>query len=294
MVLYKLVYYFFRFFVFLFRITPFWLLYLLSDFLYFVMKYIISYRKSVIEKNLNKCFPEKTEKEKKIIKHKFYKNFADLFVESLKGFSMSKKELIKRFRSVNTELANKYFEQGKDIILLAGHFANWEWGAAATAENFMHQAAVLYKPISNPLIDRYIREKRARFGVNLQSIYKTSQFFLEKKDKPVAYCMVADQFPTNKKKHKFANFFGTKTSFLHGPENYAKLLNIPVIYLEMKRIERGYYEMKLIEISEYPKNLEENGLTQLYATLMEKSIKTQPEDWIWSHKRWKKELYAFE
>jgi len=293
MILHRIGYYIFIFFVFLFRITPFWLIYLFSDFLYLIMNYIISYRKSVIIKNLNKCFPEKTKKEKIIIKRKFYKNFTDLLVESIKGFSMSKKELLRRTKSIKSEIADKYFAQGKDVIMLAGHFANWEWGAAATAEYFKHQAAVLYKPLSNPLIDNYIREKRARFGVHLVSIYNTSKYFLKKKESPVAYYMVADQYPTNKKKQKYANFFGSETSFLHGPENYAKVLNIPVIYIEIRREKRGFYEIELFEICENTKMFKENELTQLYANLMEKSIKKQPEDWMWSHKRWKKELYSF-
>ena len=293
MILHRIGYYFFIFFIFLFRIMPFWLIYLFSDFVYLIMNYVVAYRKSVINKNLNKCFPEKNENEKRTIRRKFYKNFADIFVESIKGYSMSEKEMLKHFKSVNSELADKYFAQDKDVIMLAGHFANWEWGAAATSENFKHQAAVLYKPISNPLIDNYIREKRARFGVDLISIYKTSRYFLTKKEKPVAYYMVADQYTPNKKKQKLANFFGSKTGFLHGPENYSKSLNIPVIYAEMRRLKRGYYEMKLIELSKNPKELGDNELTQLYANFMEKTIKKQPEDWMWSHKRWKKELYAF-
>jgi len=52
--------------------------------------------------------------------------------------------------------------------------------------------------------------------------------------------------------------------------------------------------MELFDVTENPKELPDNELTQLYANLMEKSIKNQPEDWMWSHKRWKKELYAFD
>lgn len=290
----KIAYYLFLGFIGFIKIVPFWLLYLIADGIYFLMYYIISYRKSVIDKNLTKCFPEKSNKEKQLIRKKFYRNLSDLLIESFKGYSMSQEQMLKRFKAYNEHVADKYFEQGKDVIVLAGHFANWEWGAAATAKSFKHQPAVLYKAISNPYIDQFIREKRARFGVDLVPITQTARYFIKKKEKPVSYYMVADQYPTNKEKQKFANFFGTKTAFLHGPENYAKQLNIPVIYIEMKRVKRGYYSMELYDVTNNPRELADNELTQLYASLMEKSIKGQPEDWMWSHKRWKKELYEFE
>jgi len=290
----KLIYYAFRAFIGLFRIIPFWALYLISDFFYFIFAYLIKYRKSVINKNLHKCFPEKTETEIQMITKKFYKNLCDLFLESFKGFSMSREELIKRFKVYNSQVADRYFDQGKNVIVMAGHFANWEWGSAATAASFKHQPAVLYKPISNLLIDTYIKEKRARFGVEMVSINQTTRYFLKKKVKPVAYYMVADQFAPNTEKQKLVNFFGSKTGFLHGPENYSKQFDIPVVYIEMRRVKRGYYSMEMIDICEHPKELQENELTQIYATLMEKSILKQPEDWMWSHKRWKRELYSFD
>lgn len=290
----KIAYFIFLFLIALFKVIPFWLIYRLSDIVYFIFVYVIRYRRSVINKNLQKCFPEKSKIEIAKIRNKFYRNLCDLFLESIKGFSMSKEDLLQRFKSYNSQDADKYFEQGKDIIVLAGHFANWEWGAAATAENFKHQPAVLYKPISNQYIDKYIQEKRARFGVMLVSIYQTTRYFLKKKPKPVAYYMVADQYPTNKEKQKMASFFGSKTAFLHGPENFSKQLNIPVVYVEMQRVKRGYYSMEIIDVTDKPGELEENELTQIYASLMEKSINNQPESWMWSHKRWKKELYAFD
>lgn len=289
----KIGYYAFLTLIGLMKITPFWVIYRISDMTYFLMYRVIGYRKAVINKNLDKCFPEKSQEEKLIIRKKFYRNLSDLLIESFKGYSLSAEQMLMRFKAFNEQVADKYFEQGKDVIVLAGHFANWEWGAAATAKSFKHQPAVLYKPLSNPYIDRFVREKRARFGVDLVPINQTARYFIKKKEKPVAYYMVADQYPTNKSKQKYADFFGSKTAFLHGPENYAKQLGIPVVYIEMKRIKRGYYSMEMMDVTDKPKELEDNELTQIYAHLMEQSIVNQPEDWMWSHKRWKGELYSF-
>jgi Kdo2-lipid IVA lauroyltransferase/acyltransferase len=287
----KISYYLFLLFNYLVKITPFWLLYRISDVVYLILFYIVSYRKSAVIKNFKRCFPNKSEKELKVLRKKFYKILSDLFLETFKGFSMSKKEIIERFKVINDNVANKYFDQGKDVIILLGHFANWEWAIAPAVEQFKHQSLILYKPISNHYIDKFTQNKRTRLGAELVPINATGKAFMKKKPKPGAYYLVGDQYPPIKERQKMATFFSSQTAFLDGAEKYSKLLNIPVVYMELQRIKRGYYSMEIMDVCENPKDLAENELTQIYASLMEKSIKKQPENWIWSHKRWKYELY---
>ncbi len=286
-----IVYILFRGWIGLIRIMPFRLIYIVSDFVYLILYYIAGYRKAVVIRNLKKCFPEKTEKEIKLLQKKFYKNLSDLFLETFKGFTLSKREFLKRFKAYNSEVSDKFFDQGRDVIVLLGHFANWEWAVATLFESLKHQPAVFYKPISNKYIDRYFKKVRGRFGIELVSVRETRDYFMKKKPKPVAYYMIADQFPPITEKQKLVDFFSSKTPFLHGPEKYATQLDIPVVYLELQRVKRGYYKFRLIDISANPASLAENELTQLYAGLLEESIKKQPENWVWSHKRWKRELY---
>jgi len=294
MVANKIVFYLFFLFIYFFKILPFRILYLFSDFIYFILYVLLSYRKKVVNLNLRKCFPDLDENEIKVLREKFYRIFCDLLLETIKGLTMSKTQLLGRFRAINSHIAGKYFEQNKDVIIVLGHFANWEWAVATLVEEFKHQPAVLYKPISNPLINGYIRNKRARFGIDLVSIHQTHEYFNKAKPKPVAYYMIADQYSSNKSKQLKVNFFNSKTGFLHGPEKYSRLLNIPVLYIEIQKVKRGFYTIELIELCEHPKNLKDSELTQIYATQLEKSIIKQPENWIWTHKRWKKELYAFD
>jgi Kdo2-lipid IVA lauroyltransferase/acyltransferase len=290
----KIVFYLFLLFIYLFKIIPFRILYLFSDFIYFIFYSLLSYRKKVVNLNLRKCFPDLNEKEIKALREKFYRIFCDLLLETIKGLTMPKPVLLQRFKAINNHIADKYFEQNKDVIIVLGHFANWEWAVATLVDEFKHQPAVLYKPITNQFINEYIQKKRARFGIDLVSIHQTHEYFSKTKPKPVAYYMIADQFTPNKTKQITVNFFNSKTGFLHGPEKYSKLLDIPVLYIEIQKVKRGFYTIELIEMSEHPKNLNENELTQMFANQLEKSIMKQPENWIWSHKRWKKELYSFD
>lgn len=290
----KIAYYLFRGLVSVMHIVPFWLLYRLSDFIYLLMSYIVRYRKSVIDKNLLRCFPEKTDKERKLIRKKFYKKISDILVESIKGYTLSEKELLKRFASKGAEITYDNFDQDKNIFVLTGHLGNWEWGNAAISKALKHRPAVLYKPMSNPFIEKYVEVKRGRFGSKMVSIYKSMRYFLEKKEKPAAYFLVADQFPTTREMQKMVDFFGKTTAFLHGPENFSRQLKAPVYFIEIKSVKRGHYAFEFFKLTDDSSQLAENELTQLYASHLEAAIRKQPEDWMWSHKRWKNELYAFE
>ena len=271
----------------LMKITPFYIIYIISDFIYVILYYITAYRKEVVISNLQKAFPEKSSLEIKKITQKFYKNLSDIFAESIKGFAMSDKQMLRRFKTENPETANKYSNEGKDVIILASHYANWEWAAVACGTDFKHHAAVLYKPLSNVFFDTYIKNKRARFGIDMVSIYETRKYFNLPKQKPTAYIMVADQNPSNPKKAVWVDFFNRKTAFLHGPEEYAKEFNMPVLYFDVQRVKRGFYTMKVIELTPKYTDIKKDGLTKIYAETIEEIIRKKPENWLWSHKRWK-------
>ncbi len=276
----------FRFLIVVFYLMPFRVFYLFSDFISLLLNHVIRYRRQVVIDNLHVAFPDKSEKEIGKIANDFYKNLADIILESIRGNAMSEKQLLKRFVIENRDAIDKYHDQGREVIVLAGHNSNWEWGAASTSK-MKHKAAVLYKPLSNKYIDSYIRKKRARFGVDLIPITQTKRYFLKKKDNLTAYIMVADQSPSNLNKAIWIDYFGKKTAFLHGPQNYTDLLQLPVVFFNVNRERRGYYRLTITELTDDPSRLKGNELTKQYAKLLEKNIRKYPEEYIWSHRRWK-------
>ena len=276
-----------RFFSVLIGLLPFWVLYLLSDFLRFVLYNIVGYRKAVVEDNLRKCFPEKDEKEIKRLARLSYKNLADITVESFKGFTMSDKHIVARHKVIKPEMLNQFSEAGRGVILLPNHYGNWEWGAMSPSLQFKHDVVALYKPLSNKYIDRFVRKNRSRTGALLGSIYQTAEIFESHKDIITAYVMASDQSPSNAKKSIWVNFLGRDTAFLHGPEVYARKYNIPVVFVDIQRVKRGFYTMDLTVISDQSKETEPGDITTAYAKLLEAVIQKKPENWLWSHKRWK-------
>jgi KDO2-lipid IV(A) lauroyltransferase len=250
------------------------------------MFYIIKYRKKVVINNLQKAFPNKNKKEINKIAKLFYKNLLDILLESIKGLTMNKQTFLKRFQIINPEYLNNFYNKNISILNLAGHYANWEWGIQAVDMQLKHQVVSIYKPLSNKQLDTYIKTKRERFGMKLVPMDETKNIFTNI-TKPVSVIMAADQSPSNVHKAIWVNFLNIKTPFIHGPEAYAKKLNTPVVYFDVQRVKRGYYTLEIKNITNSPSSLKQNELTKIYAKTLEQIIKHKPQDWLWSHKRWK-------
>ena len=275
-----------RFFIQLFRFVPFKLLYLFADFFYFIMYKVLKYRLNVVRDNLKKSFPEKSEKELKNIEKLSYKNLAQITVESLKAFTMTKEEIFSRHKIINEDDIRHLYKDSGGFIVLPNHYGNWEWGAMSCMQ-MEWQGIALYKPLSNKYLNNYVKKNRSRYGTELVSIYDTARCFVANKDKKKNYVMASDQSPSNSKKSYWVNFLGRDTAFLHGLELYAKKYNYPAIFVDIQRVKRGFYELELTVLSSNPKSLPDGELTKLFANKLEQVIRKKPEDWLWSHKRWK-------
>jgi len=268
-------------------ILPFRIMYLLSDLMYFIFYYFIGYRRKVVQSNLRNSFPEKSLKEIQVLTKRFYHHLCDISLESIKGFSMSPEEIIKRHHILNPELADYFFDKGTSVITVPGHYNNWEWGSLSPGLQIKYPIVGFYKPMSNKRTDEFGKKHRARFGTLLKSIRNTADTFEELIDTPTVYIMAADQSPSNLRDCYWINFLHQETAWLHGPEKYARKYNLPVVYVDIQKIKRGFYSLNLVIITENPSSLSDGEITRLYAKHLEKSILSEPAYWLWSHKRWK-------
>ncbi len=247
---------------------------------------LLKYRLNVVRDNLSKSFPEKSHEELRRIERLSYRNLSQITVESLKAFTMSKKQIFARHKVINEKDMSYVYKDHGGVIALPNHYGNWEWGALSCMQLQWHGVA-LYKPLSNKYLDNYLRKNRSRLGTELVSIYDTARTFILNKDKGKNYVMASDQSPSNSKKSYWINFLGRETAFLHGPEVYAKKYNYPAVFVDIQRVKRGYYELELSVLAENPKELPDGEVTKRLANKLEKVIRKKPEDWLWTHKRWK-------
>ncbi len=283
----RLEYFLFLVFVYVIGLMPFAMVYALSGAFYALVFYVFGYRKKVVIDNLRKAFPEKSKAEIAVLTKAFYHYFADMLLESVKGFTMSKSNIVRRHKLMNPELLESYFKKKQSIIGVTAHYGNFEWGTMSSGLQIQHTVVGFYKPLANPYIDNYIRKSRAKHGTVLSSIYQTMRTFVHYKKDVCAYLMIADQNPSNKEKAIWVDFLGIDTAFLHGPEVYALKFNYPVIYIDIRRVKKGFYEIDLIPLVEDPSKTQAGEITQRFAAAIEKRIMQQPAFWLWSHRRWK-------
>lgn len=269
---------------------PFGVLYGLSTFLSYIFQYVIGYRKSVVMTNLQNAYPEKDKKEIKKIARAFYLNLSDTMLETIKAWSMTREQFEQRMKFTNNEMLEKIFEENRNIIVLSMHYANWEW--APFVQIYMkHRYLVVYNEVrGNSLFEDFLNRMRTQWGAEMVASHQTARLLMRKTefDTPIALVLLADQRPPNITPF-WTTFLNQETSFITGPEKLAHRFNPPVFFFHVNRIKRGHYEIEYKLISEEPAQIEPNKILMAYIREMEKCINKNPENYLWSHKRWRQQ-----
>lgn len=281
-VLYYLTYPLIRFLA----ILPFPIMYAFSDFVCFVLRDLIGYRKEVVMNNLKNSFPEKSEAEIKIIYKKFYSYLCDLILETLKTMVMTEEQARKRAIFHYPEWLQKLHDQQKSIIIVMGHYGNWEWGGPGFTLSTPYQLVVIYRPLSNPYFEKMMVRMRTKFGTKISPVNQTLRDMVAFRKDVTATAFIADQASSQDTAY-WTTFLNQDTAVFTGPEKIAKKFNYPVVYMNIKRVKRGYYEIFPELMFENPKDTADNEILEAFTQRLEKEIQLDPVVWLWSHKRWK-------
>lgn len=269
-------------------LLPLRVLYVVSDFNYFIVYYLIKYRKKVVFENLRNAFPEKSEEEIILIAKKFYHHFCDLFIETIKIFNLSYKQSKKRMHFVNPELINEEYNRGKHILTVLGHYNNWEW-VNSVGRQMPYCFASIYKPLSNKYIDKLMIRFRTKFGEDVVPMNQTGRYLVQnmKDGKLTMLNFLSDQSPMRHEVQYWATFFNQKTPVYLGIEKLAIKTKQPVYYLHLHKIKRGYYSLTFQKLCDDASILKPYELTDLHVKILEDHIREFPQYWLWSHRRWK-------
>lgn len=268
-------------------LMPFRALRGLSSLLYFSLYYVTGYRKKVVIENIKNSFPEKPEEEQKNIQKKFYKHFADVLLESFKTFTISEKKLHKHFKCKNPEAVNKYYDKNQSIIIAVGHYNSWEFFLTGINTLIKHNAVVIYQPLTNKYFDKKICKTRSEFGTTMVTSKEIKHFFESTTAKLTATVFAIDQSPSRPDNCYWMKFLNQDTGVLFGTEKYAKDYNYPVVFARINKEKRGYYNLEFIEVTDKPKETGYGEITEKVTRLLESDIRSIPEYWLWSHRRWK-------
>lgn len=283
-----LVYYISLPFLYLISLLPFWLLYGLSDFFFLILYYVIGYRKKVVMENLRNSFPQKTEKELRQIMRRFYRYLCDLFLETFKTLTISKASMLKhcRLNPDAKQLFDRLYHEKRSFIIVMGHYGNWEWAGNTFSLEGQHQLYVIYHPLTNKYFNDLIIKMRTRFGTKLIAMNNTLRDMVSNRKEINATAFIADQTPFPENAY-WTSFLNQDTPVFTGTEKIARKFNYPVVFVNLKRYKRGHYEIFAEELFSDPASSGENEISEAHTKRLEREIESQPETWLWSHRRWK-------
>jgi KDO2-lipid IV(A) lauroyltransferase len=272
----------------IFTLLPLPVLYIFSDFLYLVLYYIVSYRRNVVATNLKNSFPEKTDKELKVIEKKFYRHLSDLLIETFKSTHMTSANQKKRFTYNNLEIMDKLREEKRDIIAVMGHYNNWEW-PTLLPYYLKYTTIIIYKPLQNKYFNRFINNHRSEHGIVLTP---TSQVIREiinyrKNDINTVSVFISDQIPSKGDIKYWTTFLNQDTAVFTGAGKIASKYDMAMVFFHVQKVKRGYYNLNIELLFDHTAGLSEEVITEKHVRRLEDIIKEKPENWIWSHRRWK-------
>jgi len=266
-------------------LLPFYVVYRVSDLVYFLLYKVFKYRLKTVRKNLNLVFPNKTVNELLEIEKGFYKHFSDITIESIKAYGMNENQMKKRYTYENIDVLKKIQKEKKNIILLCGHYSNFEW-LLSIGYNTKGNGYGIYTPMTNKYFDKLFKKIRKKHKAFLISRYNIKEFMSSLDDnKYYLFGFAADQSPRKVGKSYINKFFGHKVPIFTGAERFAKDYNLTVVFADINREKRGYYKTKFIEIIDNKDT--EYSITDQFITLLENQIKRDPSQYFWSHNRFK-------
>lgn len=275
-------------------LLPLKVLYLFADAIYFLIYYVIGYRKKLVRQNLAQSFPEYTPAHRLEIEKRFYRNFSDYIIETIKLLHITDKEILKRMEFENLDIITGLMDNGKSVVAYFAHTGNWEWAPSITLHCAPQLAsgdvfAQVYRPLRNERFDRLMLKIRSRFGSMSIAKKVTLRTLLSlRRDNIVSITgFMSDQKPSHGDQTHIINFMGRPTAVITGTETLGRRLGMAAVYWDMSKPRRGHYKISVRLITDDMSSIEPMSATDTYFAMLEQTVRRDPSIWLWSHNRWK-------
>lgn len=264
------------------------LLYILSDMVFLILMYVVRYRKNIIQENLQKAFPDFSKEKIRSIRGLFYRNLSDYLFETLSYAYLPAEQLQKRIEYKGLELLEKHHSEKKNVFLLVGHLFNWECFISLIPKLPQKKTYAIYKPIGASCINKLMNSIRSRFGTTNLSIAQSARAIMQLPNNGEhIFLILGDQSPQKNKIYYSLSFLNQQTAAYNGFDKMARKKDIRIVYGQITKVERGRYSIHFLPIKAQEEKFRENEIAEKFFALLESNIENQPDNWLWSHRRWK-------
>jgi len=244
------------------------------------------YRKDIIKSNIDNAFNNLNIDHKKQIIKGFRRYFLNLICEIIKMISVNNSFYSNRITINNIEMLDKYYDRNQTVILMMGHHNNWEWAGQVISIKSKQKFVSVYKKLSSSFFDYFMCRLRAKNGADVIEMNDVIKHIYDNKECKIIG-LIADQNPIVTDSTKWTNFFKQSVPVIDGPEKIARKMNFPVLFCNMNKIKDGYYTISFEVIDENPKTSNSGDITNKFFNRLEEKIKEEPNNYLWSHNRWK-------
>lgn len=274
--------------------------YFFSDWLLFPLAFhVVRYRRRLVTRQLEECFPELSERQRKGIAKRFYHFLCDIVVEIIKMRTIPHDEMQRRVEFVGIpEMLRTLEQHDKQFgFFYLGHYGNWEWLSSFSL--WLHKpwhGAQIYHPLYNKHMDQLFLDMRQQYGGECIPMKQTFRQIISTRHDGGHQIIgfIADQSPKWEAMHHWTDFLHHRTSFFVGTERIARQVGAALYYVRVTRPRRGHYRAELVPITLNPDEIGEFEATDRYAELLEQQIRECPELWLWTHNRWKRTYEEWE
>jgi KDO2-lipid IV(A) lauroyltransferase len=238
--------------------------------------------------NLRLALPELSPKKRMEICRQSYRHFVDIFMEMIKSFTISEKQINDHYRYTNTSFLHELHKDGKSVALVGAHYGNWEWVLNINA-HVPYEAIAAFTPVTNRFFNNRILKSRGKFGVKLVPTSKTIPAIAKQKKDNIQsiYGLLSDQSPSLRKTFYWSEFFGVKVPIHTGAEMLAKKYDLNIVMMVTRKVKRGYYETTFSLITDDANAYPNYELTDMFLRKTEAIVRSDPAYYLWTHRRFK-------
>jgi len=241
--------------------------------------------KKVIHKNIKRALPEIDETNLKNIENSMWNNYGRIFAEYifLKDFRYGK--LASQVQIEGKEILNDIKENNKQVIFISGHLSNFELMAMFIEKSGINLSAI-YRPLNNIFLNgimesirkKYICKNQIKKGLaGLKKLIKL-------KKKNYSSALMIDQRVSEGILSPLFNERALTTTI---PAQLVKRFNIPIVPVYIERIKGLKFKITINQPLFFSKDASQQEITDNLNQILEKFILSKPENWIWTHNRWK-------